>query len=255
MGKFAANNIADSSYYKNNGLFNSSSRIWGNAGREFLPLVDAVSDRNISTSTSPTSERQRSTLEQLLTSVCPKHASAISINLMKEFGSIGRILGANKEALERVIGPNPKVIRLLHAANLTILESLRSEIPLRLISTTNQYLIDYLVVSMGSKNMEALRVLFLNRTNHLVGDEILASGSLSTMTAYPRNIFKRAFELSANSILLVHNHPGGCVQPSQCDIKFTANLIGLGRSLEIEVKDHLIVAGTRWFSFLRQGLL
>jgi DNA repair protein RadC len=255
MGEFTANHIVDSARYKTTGLFNPSSSLWDNASGKLLPFIDATCNRNIQTSAAPTIERQRSTLEQLLASVSPKKAASISVDLMNEFGSLRRVLAESKEVLERVVGNRPKVTQLLHATNLTIIESLYSEIPVVLVSTTDQHLIDYLVISMGSKSIETLRVLFLNRGNHLIGDEILASGTLSTMTAYPRNIFKRAFELSASSILLVHNHPGGSVQPSPCDIKFTANLVALGRPLEIEIKDHIIVAGIKWFSFLRQGLL
>jgi DNA repair protein RadC len=175
--------------------------------------------------------------------------------LIEEFNTLGRVFGESAESLERIVGRNRKVTQLLQAAQAALVESLYSEIHLRRICSTDQRLIDYLVASMAPQPVECLRVLFLDRGNHLIGDEIMSTGSVSALTAYPRNIFKRTFELSASAIILAHNHPGGCAEPSRCDIDFTKRLAALGKPLEIDVKDHIIIADTKWFSFLRQGLL
>jgi DNA repair protein RadC len=164
-------------------------------------------------------------------------------------------LAQSKEALSRIIGNEDGVIQLLHAAREALAEGLFAEVPRQLVSSTDQSLIDYLVATMGSQPYEALRILFLDRGNHMIGDEILSTGSVHSMTVYPRTIFKRVFELSASAIVMVHNHPGGSAEPSECDINFTKTLMMLGKPLEIAIKDHIVIADTKWYSFLRQGLI
>jgi DNA repair protein RadC len=187
--------------------------------------------------------------------VAPAEANLLASALLDEFSSLGRIFAQTKEAIARVVGPSHKVTDLLHTAREACVESLACEIQWRAIKSTDQALIDYLAVSMGSDPVERLRVLFLDRSLRLVGDEVIATGSLSSLTVYPRNIFTRTLELSASSILIVHNHPGGSAEPSQSDIEFTRQIIKAAHLLEIEVCDHIIIAGARWFSFARRGLL
>lgn len=255
MGKFAANHFTDRARGQVRRLLDPSGSLCDNAGVKFVPTADHINHWNAQSPTAAASERQRSALEELLASVAPLDAASMSTALIKEFNSLSRVFGESKEAVERVVGHRSKVADLLQAAQSALVESLYSEIQLRLICSTDQRLIDYLVASMAPHPVERLRILFLDRGNHLIGDEVTAIGSLTTLTAYPRTIFKRAFELSASAILLVHNHPGGNVEPGECDIDFTRKLVGLGNALEIHVRDHIIIAGSKWFSFLRQGLL
>jgi DNA repair protein RadC len=255
MGKLASNYFLDRSCDEITRLFDSPDRLCDDAGGEFLPLAHHSDHRYVSASEQTQEERQRSILETLITAVAPTEARPIADALLSEFITLGRIFVESRESLERVIGSNRAVAQLLHAAHSALVEGLRSDIPMRLLSATDQKLIDYLVVGMGSHSQELLRVLFLNRSNNVVGDEILCVGSLHSMTVYSRCIFKRAFELSASSIIIVHNHPGGSVEPSESDIGFTKSLVLLGKPLEVEIKDHIIVTQNNWFSFLRQGLL
>jgi DNA repair protein RadC len=194
-------------------------------------------------------------LERLIIPVNAESATTLASALILEFGSIGKVLAQNKEALSRIIGEDEKVIDLLLATRAALTDGLYSELPKRLVSSTDQSLIDYLVLTMGNQPHEEMRILFLNRINQIVADETLCTGSLYSMTVYPRTIFKRAFELSASAILMVHNHPGGSVEPSELDISFTKTIIMLGKSMEVAIKDHIVIAGSKWYSFLRQGLL
>jgi DNA repair protein RadC len=255
MGKRTANNFADSSYIEIPGLFSSPSRIRDHAGGRFLSVTDHSDNRDIQSSGPTSSERQRYSLERLIASVNSECAALFALVLIKEFGTIGKILAQSKEALSRIIGNEDGVIQLLHAAREALAEGLFAEVPRQLVSSTDQSLIDYLVATMGSQPYEALRILFLDRGNHMIGDEILSTGSVHSMTVYPRTIFKRVFELSASAIVMVHNHPGGSVKPSECDINFTKTLMMLGKPLEITIKDHIVIADTKWYSFLRQGLI
>jgi DNA repair protein RadC len=255
MGKLAANHLADRACRKVPRLFDTSARLRHHAGLEFLPVADNLDNRYIQPPEAIASERQRSALEALIANVAPSDAATLSSALLNEFSSLGRIFSETREAIERVVGPNTDVAALLHAAHQACVESLGMEIRLRSVKSTDQALIDYLVASMGSQPVERLRVLFLDRANKVVGDEIMGSGTLGTLTVYPRNIFKRALELSASAIMLVHNHPGGNVEPSQCDIDFTRNIAASGRLLEIDIYDHIIITEARWFSFAKRGLL
>ncbi|MGL3822348.1 JAB domain-containing protein [Sphingopyxis sp. R3-92] len=99
----------------------------------------------------------------------------------------------------------------------------------------------YLIASMGSLSEEVLRVLFLDQSRRLIADEQLQHGTLAQMAVYPRTIFRRALEHNAAGIILVHNHPSGDPTPSDEDIEATRRLDQIGRSLDIEVIDHVVV--------------
>lgn len=255
MGKFISNGLSGSTRCQVPRLHSASSRLRRYASGGILSASAFIDDRDLQPPTSACDERQRSTLEKLIANVDPDQAKNLSSALIKEFVSLGRVFAETRESLQRVIGPSHEVIALLEATQEAINVGLRAEVVRTQIQATDQKLIDYLVVSMGSLAVEQLRILFLDRSDRLISDEVIASGTLTTLTSYPRNIFKRAFELSASSIILVHNHPGGQIQPSVCDIRFTDKLASFGRQLEVEVKDHIIIAGARWFSFLRRGMI
>jgi DNA repair protein RadC len=255
MGKLATNNIVDRARHKIPRLFHSSARLRDHAGFELLPAADHPNDRHTQSSNAVAAQRQRSALEALIANVAPAQAASLSSALLNEFSSIGRVFSETSEAIERVVGKETPIPALLRSAHDACIAGLASDVRLRRVGSVDQRLIDYLTASMGAASSEQMRVLFLNRQRCVVGDEILASGSLHELTVYPRTIFKRALELSASILLLVHNHPGGVPIPSECDKEFTARIAKLGRQLEIEIGDHIIIAGTRWFSFAKQGLL
>ncbi len=255
MGERISNDVTYCSRRKTTRYHNSSGSISDHAGGQLLSFGDNPSHRDLPAPKKGAKERQRSVLEALVASVEPLSAASISKALINEFSTVGRVLSENRESLERVIGCNQSVVDLLHATNRAIIEGLRAEVPLQIINSTDQRLIDYLIATMGSKTQEFFRVMFLSNTNHLICDEIMCTGSINFVNVSPRCIFKRAFELASTSLILIHNHPGGNIEPSPNDINLTRKLASLGRSLEIDIGDHIIIAGPKWFSFLRQGLL
>ncbi|QTD55423.1 JAB domain-containing protein [Parasphingorhabdus cellanae] len=200
-------------------------------------------------------QRDGSVLAQLIASVAPDQATTLSEALLKEFGSIGRILSESEEALRRVLGSQDAVINLLMATEKLFMAQLQNELPKKLISATDEKLIRYLQASMGSLATETMRVLFLDNVNHLISDQIFGNGSPSKVLVQPRSILKRALELNASAIILVHNHPGGNVQPSQSDVKFTMLIKTLCRELEIKLHDHIVIGGSKWSSFRKMKLL
>jgi len=124
-------------------------------------------------------------------------------------------------------------------------ETLRADLADRRIDSLDTGLRRYLTASMGSLTEEHLRVFFLDADRTLVADEQLQQGTLAHMAIYPRTIFRRALELNAAAIILVHNHPSGDPTPSADDIKTTSLLDELGQSLDIELLDHIVVTATQ----------
>src|SRR5690606_14468132 len=110
----------------------------------------------------------------------------------------------------------------------------------------------YLIMSMGSLSDERLRVLFLDSGQCLLADEVLQNGSLAQLTVYPRTIFRRALELNAAGLILVHNHPSGDHNPSAEDIEATQRLDMIGRSLNIAIVDHIVVTSTSCHHIVKQ---
>lgn len=126
-----------------------------------------------------------------------------------------------------------------------ILESLRAEFATQPVNPACPKLGRYLMASMGSLPDEVLRILFLDCAHRLIADEQLQKGSVRHLELYPRTIFRRAMEHGATGVILVHNHPSGDPTPSDHDIRVTRRLVDVGRSLDIEIVDHIVVTSTR----------
>ncbi len=255
MRDLVANNRAGGAYGEADGRIDTSAGISHYASRFFLSLADNAGDRNLLSSAQIENLQDRSVLAQLIESVAPENAATLSNALLIEFGSIGRILSESEEALRRVIGSHDAVINLLMAAEKLFTAQLQNDLPKRLVSATDSKLINYLQGSMGSLANETMRVLFLDNANHLLKDEELGTGSPNKIIVPPRSILKRALELNASAIILVHNHPAGDLKPSQSDIKFTMLIKTICRELEIKLHDHIIIAGNQWSSFRKMRLL
>jgi DNA repair protein RadC len=116
-------------------------------------------------------------------------------------------------------------------------------------------LLGYVRVMLASEVREQFRVLFLDKKNQLIADEQLGQGTVDHAPVYPREVMRRALELSASSLILVHNHPSGDPSPSQADIEMTKQIIEAGRSLRISIHDHLVVGRDGVASFKALGLI
>lgn len=179
--------------------------------------------------------------------VAPADAERIAASLLAEFQTIGRLWTRSPQAIDRVAGPASKVARLLLGSRKLALEALAASLQGIPIDPRSTALQDYLVLGMGSLPDEQLRALFLDAGGYLIADEHLQDGTLTRLALYPRTIFRRALELNAAGIILVHNHPGRDPTPSEHDIAVTRQLGRIGRDLDIRLVDHIIVAesGTR----------
>ena len=123
------------------------------------------------------------------------------------------------------------------------------------ILSSSKALTDYLFADMAHLPAERLRVLFLNSKNRLLRDEVVSEGSINETQVYPREIMRRALELGATALVLVHNHPSGDPQPSRGDIEATRRVVAAGRPFEIQIHDHVIIARSGWSSFRLLGLI
>ena len=136
-----------------------------------------------------------------------------------------------------------------------ILRSLRARVAGRKVISTSRQLIDYLQADMSHLRVERFRVLFLTSQNELLADELVWEGTVGEAPAYPREIVKRALEVGATGLLLVHNHPSGNHQPSQGDVDATRRIATAAATMGMCLHDHLIVSHSGWSSFRKMGLL
>lgn len=127
--------------------------------------------------------------------------------------------------------------------------SLLEKISHKNLLSSFERLVNYLKFSMGSLKIEQLRILFLNRRNFLIKDEILTEGTVNELPVFPRKIIKRALFYEASSIIIVHNHPGGSSKPSERDIKITSRIVNACNAVNIRVLDHIIITKDGYFSF------
>ncbi len=132
---------------------------------------------------------------------------------------------------------------------------LKEEITEKIVLSSWNSLYDYLQATMGHQNIENFRVLYLNTKNHLIHDEVQEYGTIDQTSVYPREILKKAIFYDAASIILAHNHPSGVTNPSKADILITNKIIEACKSIDVEVHDHVIIAGNKVFSFKSHNLI
>ena len=132
---------------------------------------------------------------------------------------------------------------------------MRSRVMNRPVLSSWNALLDYCHTAMAHRETEQFRVLFLDRKNVLIADEEQAKGTVDHVPVYPREIVKRALELNASALILVHNHPSGDPTPSRADIEMTREVKAAADALAIVLHDHVIIGNGRHLSFRREGLL
>jgi DNA repair protein RadC len=175
--------------------------------------------------------------------------------LIEEFGSLAGVLAADEYALNRIAAPFPHVIAFLILLKNATLHALAFEVRQAPIIATGHALRDYLFARLSHATAEQFRVLFLDMQHMLIRDELMGIGSVSQTSAYPREIIKRALELGATKLILVHNHPSGDSTASPADVKLTRDIANACRHLELSLVDHIIIARSNWSSLRAAGLL
>ena len=175
--------------------------------------------------------------------------------LLKRFGSFAEVIAAPRERLLEIPGVGESVASQLKIVEAAAQRLARTKVLGRPALSSWAALLDYCTAAMARCETEEFRVLFLDRKNHLIADEVQNRGTVDHTPVYPREIIKRALELSASSIILVHNHPSGDPTPSKTDIAMTREIAGAAKALSIAVHDHLVIGRAGHASFKSLGLL
>jgi len=179
----------------------------------------------------------------------------IAKNLLAAFGSFGQVLFAERASLMKVEGVNDAAVVAIKVAKAASERLLKEEIADRPVIKSWTQLIDYCRIHIGNSPIEEFHLLFLNHKLELMLDEKQQQGTVDHTPIYPRQVAKRALEIGASSLILVHNHPSGDVNPSKADIEMTKVIVSAVRTLGIEVHDHIIIGAKKHFSFKAKGLL
>jgi DNA repair protein RadC len=197
--------------------------------------------------------RCRALLGAMLAPAWPGDAGRWADALIAEFGSLPEALAAGAPALARRTGPGPAAFLLEVRA--AWLHCLLTPLAGRPIVSTSKQLLDYLRADMANLTNERFRVLFLTSQNELMADDLIWDGTVGEAPAYPREVVRRALEVGATGVILVHNHPSGSHQPSPGDIEATRRIADAAAVLGICVHDHIVISRAGWASFRRMGLL
>jgi DNA repair protein RadC len=195
-------------------------------------------------------------LELTLFAVIPRRdTKPLAKALLARFGSFAEVIAAPRPRLMDVKGCGEAVASHLKIIDAAARRLAQTRVIKRPALPSWAALIDYCTAAMAREPAEAFRVLFLDRKNILVADEVLNRGTIDHTPVYPREIVKRALELSASAIILVHNHPSGDPTPSRADIEMTREITTAAKALGIAVHDHLVIGRSGHASFKSLGLL
>jgi DNA repair protein RadC len=195
-------------------------------------------------------------LELLLFQSIPrKDTKPIAKALIQAFGSFAGVIAAPPEKLGAFKDIGPIAIANLKAVQAAAVRLAREEVMGRPVMGSWDKVIDYCRASMAHDGIEQFRLLFLDRRNALIADEVQQRGTIDHTPVYPREVVKRALELGATAIIMVHNHPSGDPKPSRADIEMTKAIAAAGDKLGIVVHDHIIVARAGHASLRGMGLI
>ncbi|MFD1794610.1 JAB domain-containing protein [Paracoccus aurantiacus] len=195
-------------------------------------------------------------LELILFRAIPRQdVKPLARRLIDTFGDFSRVLSATPARLSSVPGAGPAVVTELKIVAAAANRLARSRVMHRPVLSGWDALLDYCHTAMSHAGTEEFRVLFLDRKNVLIADEPQGRGTVDHVPVYPREILRRALELGASAIILVHNHPSGDPTPSQADITMTQRIQIGADVMGITVHDHLVIGAGREVSFRREGLL
>jgi DNA repair protein RadC len=161
--------------------------------------------------------------------------------LIARFGSFAGVVNAEVDQLKSVAGIGDSCVVAIKAVRAGIERVLREEVVGKPVLSSWQKLLDYCAASMAHRKIEEFRLLFLDRRNALIADEVQQKGTVDHTPVYPREVVKRALELGATALIMVHNHPSGDPTPSNADVEMTREVIRAAAVLGVAVHDHVII--------------
>lgn len=195
-------------------------------------------------------------LELVLFRAIPRQdVKPLARRLLEAFGDFNSVVSASPARLAEVKGIGEAVICELKVVEAAAHRLARARVMDRPVISSWDAVLDYCHTSMAHRETEQFRILYLDRKNVLVADEEQARGTVDHVPVYPREVVKRALELNASALILVHNHPSGDPTPSQSDIDMTARVQHAADALGLTLHDHLIIGRERELSFRAEGYL
>ncbi len=195
-------------------------------------------------------------LELLLFNAIPKiDVKPLAKRLLAEFGDLNGVIAASKHRILKVDGANDWVYFHLRVIEAFGHRMAQAQVMKRDVVSSWEALVTYCRTAMAHREVEQFRVLYLDRKNVLIADEEQAKGTVDHVPVYPREVVKRALELNASSLILVHNHPSGDPSPSNSDILVTERIRDACETMGIVIHDHVIIGKKEEYSFSANGLL
>lgn len=195
-------------------------------------------------------------IELLLTqAVARRDMKPLARSLLQRFGSLAGVLQADPRTLEAHPGMGEATAAALQLVRVAATRMARQKVREAPVIGSWQALIDYLTIDMAHLTVERVRVLYLNARNMLILDDLVGEGSVDQAAIHPREVIRRALDLGATALILVHNHPSGSPQPSRADIEITNRIAEAGRLLGVAVHDHVIIGREGHTSLRAKGLI
>ena len=195
-------------------------------------------------------------LELVLFRAIPRQdVKPLAHKLLEIFGDFNGVLSAPALRLTQVKGVGEAVVAELKIVEAAAHRLARARVMQRHVLSGWDALLDYCHTTMAHRDTEQFRVLFLDTKNTLIADEEQARGTVNHVPVYPREVAKRALELNASALILVHNHPSGDPTPSDADIAMTDKINAAAQALGLSLHDHLIIGKSRELSFRSEGYL
>jgi DNA repair protein RadC len=177
----------------------------------------------------------------LFRSIPRRDVKPIAKELLRRFGTFAETLAAPAARLREIEGVGESVVLDLKIVEAAARRLTRGAIAKRPVLSSWTAVLDYCRAAMAFSEKEQFRLLFLDKRNALIADEVQQAGTVDHTPVYPREVVKRALELSATALILVHNHPSGDPTPSAADVKMTREIVDIAKPMGISVHDHIIV--------------
>ncbi len=195
-------------------------------------------------------------VELLLFGAIPRgDVKPLAKRLIDRFGDFAGVVSAPPDRLREITGIGDSAVVIMKAVEVGARRLALGRLRERPTLSSWDALQDYLQVAMGHAEAESFRILFLDRKNNLIADEVQQQGTVDHAPVYPREVVKRALDLGATAIIMVHNHPSGDPTPSRADIEMTKHVAAAGKAMGIIVHDHVVVGHGAHASFKALGLL
>ncbi|KQM19093.1 RadC family protein [Novosphingobium sp. Leaf2] len=195
-------------------------------------------------------------IELLLMQAVPRRdMKPLARTLIQRFGSLAGVLQTDARTLAAHPGMGEASAAALRIVTVAATRMARQQVREAPVIGSWQALIDYLTIDMAHLTVERVRVLYLNARNMLILDDLVGEGSIDEAAIHPREVIRRALDLGATALILVHNHPSGSPQPSRADIDITNRIAEAGRLLGVSVHDHLVIGREGHVSLKAKGLI